>query len=67
VQALMSVKQFLTYTSGAPFQPAIAAALGSARLFFDELAAGLQARRDQLGDGLRDIGFDVLVPQGTTS
>ena len=65
VQALMSAKQFLTYTSGAPFQPAIAAALAAPDSFFDELAAGLQARRDQLGDGLRDIGFDVLVPQGT--
>jgi N-succinyldiaminopimelate aminotransferase len=65
VQALMAVKQFLTYTSGAPFQPAIACALGAPDSFFAELAAGLQARRDQLVDGLVDIGFEVHVPQGT--
>lgn len=65
VQALMAAKQFLTYTSGAPLQPAIAAALGAPDAFFTELVAELQARRDQLGDGLRRLGFDVFVPQGT--
>jgi N-succinyldiaminopimelate aminotransferase len=65
VQALMAAKQFLTYTSGAPFQPAIARALGAPDSFFAELAAGLQDRRDQLVDGLVDIGFEVHVPQGT--
>jgi N-succinyldiaminopimelate aminotransferase len=65
VQALMAAKQFLTYTSGAPFQPAIAAALGAPDPFFAELAARLQARRDQLAGGLGDIGFGVHVPQGT--
>ena len=64
-KALMAAKQFLTYTSGAPFQPAIAAALGAPDPFFAELAARLQARRDQLAGGLGDIGFGVHVPQGT--
>jgi N-succinyldiaminopimelate aminotransferase len=65
VQALMAAKQFLTYTSGAPFQPAIAAALDAPDSFFTELRAGLQARRDQLSEGLRSVGFGVHVPQGT--
>jgi N-succinyldiaminopimelate aminotransferase len=65
VQALMAAKQFLTYTSGAPLQPAIAVALGAPDAFFADLREELQARRDQLGDGLADLGFDVHVPQGT--
>ena len=65
VQALMAAKQFLTYTSGAPLQPAIAVALGAPDAFFADLRKELQARRDQLGDGLANLGFDVHVPQGT--
>jgi N-succinyldiaminopimelate aminotransferase len=64
VTAVRTVKQFLTYTSGAPFQPAIATALAD-----DEtpraLAASLAVRRDLLCTGLREAGFDVVVPQGT--
>jgi len=64
VTAVRTVKQFLTYVSGAPFQPAIAQALAD-----DEtpraLAASLAARRDLLCDGLTAAGFDVVVPQGT--
>ncbi len=64
VNAVTAVKQFLTYTSGAPFQPAIALALG----LDDAVAAlrrSLQDRRDTLCTGLREAGFDVVVPQGT--
>ena len=64
VTAVRTVKQFLTYTSGAPFQPAIALALAD-----DEtpraLAASLASRRDLLCEGLTAAGFDVVVPQGT--
>jgi len=64
VTAVRTVKQFLTYTSGAPFQPAIARALAD-----DEapraLAASLASRRDLLCEGLTAAGFDVVVPQGT--
>ncbi|MGH3423697.1 MAG: aminotransferase class I/II-fold pyridoxal phosphate-dependent enzyme, partial [Nocardioidaceae bacterium] len=58
-------KQFMTYTSGAPLQPAIALALGSEATYFDRFAGELQDRRDQLCGGLSAIGFDVFVPQGT--
>ncbi|MEU2199672.1 pyridoxal phosphate-dependent aminotransferase [Isoptericola sp. NPDC019482] len=64
VTAVRTVKQFLTYTSGAPFQPAIAQALAD-----DDapraLAASLASRRDLLCDGLTAAGFDVVVPEGT--
>ncbi len=65
VQALIGAKQFLTYTSGAPLQPAIAAALDDAEDITGSLRDALHSRRDQLCDGLKDIGFDVFVPDGT--
>jgi N-succinyldiaminopimelate aminotransferase len=65
VGAVTKAKQFLTYTSGAPLQPAIALALGLPDSFFTQIAASLQERRDQLCTGLSELGLDVLVPQGT--
>ena len=65
VTAVTTAKQFLTFTSGAPLQPAIAAALGLDDDYFSRFRAGMQARRDQLCAGLAEIGFDVFVPQGT--
>jgi N-succinyldiaminopimelate aminotransferase len=65
VAAVRAVKQFLTYVSGAPFQPALASALALPDAFFDELAAGLARRRDLLVDGLRRAGFGVYPPSGT--
>ncbi|KSW21808.1 pyridoxal phosphate-dependent aminotransferase [Cellulomonas sp. B6] len=67
VTAVRTVKQFLTYVSGAPFQPAVAHALTdpAALAWVDDLVASLTARRDLLGAGLRDAGFDVVRPDGT--
>lgn len=71
VDAVRTVKQFLTYVSGAPFQPAVAHALALETLdspdsgWIGALAASLAARRDLLSDGLAAAGFDVIRPQGT--
>ncbi len=64
VSAMVGAKQFMTYTSGAPLQPAIAQALELGDDYFDALRARMEAQRDLLCDGLDDIGFDVLVPEG---
>jgi len=64
VTAVRTVKQFLTYVSGAPFQPAVAHALAD-DTYPRELAASLAARRDLLCDGLEAAGFAVVRPQGT--
>ena len=64
-QALMTAKQFLTYTSGAPFQPAVALGLRLPDGYFDGLREGLRAKRDRLVAGLRAVGFEAYVPQGT--
>ncbi|HET7195446.1 MAG TPA: pyridoxal phosphate-dependent aminotransferase [Nocardioides sp.] len=65
VEAVLAAKQWLTFTSGAPLQPAIAHALDDEPDFPHELAADLQKRRDLLCSGLTDVGLDVRVPEGT--
>jgi N-succinyldiaminopimelate aminotransferase len=65
VRAVLMAKQFLTFVSGAPLQPAIAAALRLPDAYYDGLRCSLQAKRDRLCAGLGDVGFDVLVPDGT--
>jgi N-succinyldiaminopimelate aminotransferase len=62
---VMGAKQFLSYMSGAPLQPAIAHALGSDEAYFHAFRDGMQAQRDQLCDGLAALGFGVFVPEGT--
>jgi N-succinyldiaminopimelate aminotransferase len=65
VDAITTVKQFLTYVNGAPFQPAVAAGLGLPSSVFRRLAEDLQARRDLLVAGLSAAGLEVAVPEGT--
>ncbi|TLM72454.1 aminotransferase class I/II-fold pyridoxal phosphate-dependent enzyme [Pseudarthrobacter sp. NamB4] len=65
VSAARTVKQFLTYSSGTPFQQAIAAGLAFPDSFFEGIAASLKAKRDILSEGLRAAGFNVFSPQGT--
>ncbi len=65
VRAVMMAKQFLTFTSGAPLQPAIAMALGFDDGYYERLRTTLQAKRDRLCEGLQGVGFEVFVPQGT--
>jgi N-succinyldiaminopimelate aminotransferase len=65
VGAAKAAKQFLTYVSGAPFQPAIATALGLPDAFYTDIAANLQRKRDLLSDGLRAAGFTVFPTAGT--
>lgn len=65
VDAVLSVKQFLTYVNGSPFQPAIAVGLRLPTSFFRGIASTLRAKRDLLGEGLRSAGFDVSAPAGS--
>jgi N-succinyldiaminopimelate aminotransferase len=65
VSAVQTAKQFLTFVSGAPFQHAIAHALGMPDAYFESFRAGLQAKRDRLCAGLEAAGLDVFRPAGT--
>ncbi|WP_166391279.1 pyridoxal phosphate-dependent aminotransferase [Nocardioides ochotonae] len=65
VDALLAAKQWLTFTSGSPLQPAVAHALDEEPDFPRALAADLRGRRDLLCAGLADAGLRVRVPEGT--
>ncbi|WP_394278197.1 aminotransferase class I/II-fold pyridoxal phosphate-dependent enzyme [Microbacterium sp.] len=65
IDAIIAVKQFLTYVNGAPFQPAIAAGLRLPDAYFEDLVATQRLRRDVLGSGLREAGFEVSTPAGS--
>lgn len=65
VAAVRTVKQFLTYSSGTPFQGAIAVGLGLADAFYRGIADTLRQKRDILAEGLRAAGFGVFNPSGT--
>ena len=65
VRTVMMAKQFLTYVSGAPFQPAIATALALPDSYYRGFTAEMQGKRDILCDGLAGLGFDVMRSSGT--
>ncbi|PZG30107.1 putative succinyldiaminopimelate transaminase DapC [Spongiactinospora gelatinilytica] len=63
--AVQAVKQFLTFTAGAPWQVAVAHALRHELGWVAALRDDLQTKRDRLMDGLAAAGFKVLRPAGT--
>lgn len=65
LEAILAVKQYLTYVNGSPFQPAIARGLALPDTYFSTIAANLKRKRDVLGDGLRHAGFEVSEPAAT--
>jgi N-succinyldiaminopimelate aminotransferase len=65
VDAVRTVKQFVTFVASGPFQPAVAEGLRLPDTFFDGLARGLQGKRDLLCAALREAGLDPMVPDGT--
>jgi N-succinyldiaminopimelate aminotransferase len=65
VDAVRTVKQNLTFAGGTPFQPAVAHGLRMGDDYFADLARDLQDKRDHLSGALAEVGFDVLVPEGT--
>lgn len=65
VDAVLAVKQFLTYTNATPFQHAIAAGLALPGAYFAGIAATLRAKRDLLAAGLHDAGYAVSPAAGT--
>lgn len=60
------VRQHLSYVSGGPFQWAVAAGLtGLPDAHWERFRADLAARRDQLSEGLSQLGLRVLPSEGT--
>ena len=65
VAAVEGAKNWLSYASGAPLQPAVALALDEHDSFHTGLAAELREKRDLLCDGLAALGLTVHRPDGT--
>ena len=63
--AVRSAKQFVTFTSGTPFQHAIAHALTLGHAYYEPLLEGYARRRELLRTGLEEVGFAVLPSAGT--
>jgi N-succinyldiaminopimelate aminotransferase len=65
VDAVVGVKQWLTFCNAAPLQPAVAHALVHESHFHEALAASLQEKRDLLCEGLSALDMEVRRPEGT--
>ena len=65
VEAVVGIKQWLTYSGGAPFQPAIARGLENGDADIAALRDSLDARRELLMRGLESAGLSFVRPAGT--
>jgi N-succinyldiaminopimelate aminotransferase len=65
IDAVIAVKQWLTYVNGAPFQGAVAEGLRLPDSFYDELRGTMQRRRDLLAAGLTSAGFAIEPTAGS--
>jgi N-succinyldiaminopimelate aminotransferase len=65
VAAVRAAKQFLTYTSGAPFQLAIARGLSYGPEVINGFGTELAAKRDLFCQGLAALGLTVFRPAAT--
>ena len=65
VGAVHTVKQHLSFTSGAPFQRAMVTALNLGDDYFTGLADDLRVRRDLIVNGLSSVGLTVYPAWGT--
>ena len=57
--------QFTTFTTPPDLQKAVAYGLGKDASYFNELAGGLQQKRDRLAAACAPLGFGVIPCQGT--
>lgn len=65
LNTVRTAKQFLTYVNGPPFQHAIAEALLLSDEYFDNFLTDMIAKRDLLSRGLKSVGLETFIPQGT--
>lgn len=63
--AIRTAHQFVTFCGARPYQYAISKALQLPDEYFTTFTADYRDRRDRLCQGLTDVGFKVLKPDGT--
>ncbi|MFA9565116.1 MAG: pyridoxal phosphate-dependent aminotransferase [Acidimicrobiales bacterium] len=64
VAAVRTAKQFLTFVSAGPFQPAVAVGLDLPDEYFRSVADDLALKRDRLVAGLEEVGVEAYSPSG---
>src|SRR6478609_12031375 len=64
-QAVSRAHQFLTFTTPAPLQAAVAYGLGKPDDWFTQMRAGYQRSRDRFAAALSDAGYRVLPSEAT--
>ena len=64
-EAVRAAHQFLTYCTPGALQTAMGEAIGQSDDYYSKLLSEYTRRRDRLSTALSDLGFEVLVPQGT--
>jgi N-succinyldiaminopimelate aminotransferase len=65
LQPISRCHQFLVFTTAPNLQAAVAYGLSKEDSYFRSLSGDLEAKRDRIGEGLAQVGFDVLDCQGT--
>lgn len=65
VAGARTARQYMSFTVASPLQPAVAYALRHEQEWISTLRRDMQVRRDQLAATLSDVGFDLVVAQGT--
>jgi N-succinyldiaminopimelate aminotransferase len=65
MQPIAKAHQFLTFTTPPNLQAAVAYGLQKEDRYFNTLKGDLEKRRDLLGAGLAEIGFEVLPCEGS--
>ncbi len=66
IAAVRAVKQYLTYVSAGPLQPAVALALDTEDAWVAEQTRRMQDQRDLLINGLRGLGLTTFDSAGTS-
>ena len=65
ISLLGKAHQFLTFTTPPNLQAAVAFGLNKPASYFQDLARDMQRRRDRFIGGLRVLGLDALLCEGT--
>jgi len=64
-KAVHNIHQFISFCVAHPLQAALAQALPRLGEYLPQFRADYHARRDLLVGGLKELGFQVIAPQGT--
>jgi aspartate/methionine/tyrosine aminotransferase len=64
-EAIRGAHQFTSFCVATPLQVGAVAALELPDSYFEEFLRGYRSRRDRLVQGLRSVGLEPIVPQGT--